>query len=57
MEAVLTRIEKAGMFLTFADQTMDSPFMEQMSIFIRLFAIDELQVCEEVLGFYHWDNT
>ena len=57
MEAVLTRIRKAGMFSIIADEAMDASIQEQMSIVIRFFDIDELEVCEEFLGFYNVVNT
>ena len=45
------------MFSIIADETMDASIQEQMSIVIRFFDIDELEVCEEFLGFYNVVNT
>ena len=56
-EAVLPRIRKAGMFSIIADETMDASIQEQMSIVIRFFDIDELEVFEEFLGFYNVFNN
>ena len=57
METVLSRIRKSGIFAIIAYETTDASVEEQMSIIIRYFDIDELEVFEIFLGFLNVPDT
>ena len=56
MQQILARAQKSHSFALIVDGTQDMNGVEQESVCIR-FVNDDLQPCEEILGFYSVEGT